>query len=167
MEKVKQHWLKIILLRGYVFLLHVGIEAAAWSFSRKWFLLKHAGYSSIFCFWVTKLDNRKLWEVKLKEKGPKHFDCQRGMQEVLIIGDLLEISVILSMKFKKRNSFIWVKVFKNGPSKTCGRQPLKNLNWYGHFKFFKGCLPQILLGPFLSYFYGWAPQCLRGFKEKK
>ena len=25
---------------------------------------------------------------------------------------------------------IWVKVFKNGPSKICGRQPLKNLNPY-------------------------------------
>ena len=30
-----------------------------------------------------------------------------------------------------RLSFIWVKVFKNGPSKICGRQPLKNLKWYG------------------------------------
>ena len=94
---------------------------------------------------------------------------------------------------------IWVKVFKNGPSKVvCGRQPLKNLKWYGlynkfimswtahlnilvhdminllyyeywtdkqkyfyiydmvclgrpyHFKFFKSCPPQILLGPFLN-----------------
>ena len=26
---------------------------------------------------------------------------------------------------------IWVKVFKNGPSKICGRQPLKNLKGYG------------------------------------
>ena len=26
---------------------------------------------------------------------------------------------------------IWVKVFKNGPSKIFGRQPLKNLKWYG------------------------------------
>ena len=26
---------------------------------------------------------------------------------------------------------ICVKVFKNGPSKICGSQPLKNLNWYG------------------------------------
>ena len=49
------------------------------------------------------------------------------------------------------------KVFKNGPSEICGRQPLKNLKWYGllkqtipHFKFFKGYLPQILLGPFLK-----------------
>ena len=25
----------------------------------------------------------------------------------------------------------WDKVFKNGPSKICGRQPLKNLKWYG------------------------------------
>ena len=94
---------------------------------------------------------------------------------------------------------IWVKVFKNGPSKVvCGRQPLKNMKWYGlynkfimswtahlnilvhdminllyyeywtdkqkyfyiydmvclgrpyHFKFFKSCPPQILLGPFLN-----------------
>ena len=38
----------------------------------------------------------------------------------------------------------WVKLFKNGPSKICGRQPLQNL------KFFKGCLAQILIGPFLG-----------------
>ena len=25
---------------------------------------------------------------------------------------------------------IWVKLFKNGPSKICGRQPLKNFTWY-------------------------------------
>ena len=25
----------------------------------------------------------------------------------------------------------WEKVFKNGPSKICGRQPLKNLKEYG------------------------------------
>ena len=36
-----------------------------------------------------------------------------------------------------------VKLFKNGPSKICGRQPY-------HFSFFKHCLPQILLGPFLN-----------------
>ena len=29
--------------------------------------------------------------------------------------------------FDMFRSIIWVKVFKNGPSKTCGRQPLKNL----------------------------------------
>ena len=26
---------------------------------------------------------------------------------------------------------IWNKVFKNGPSKICGKQTLKNLKWYG------------------------------------
>ena len=42
-------------------------------------------------------------------------------------------------------------------SKICERQSLKNLKWYGLFKpdhatlkFFKGCLPQILLDPFLN-----------------
>ena len=41
---------------------------------------------------------------------------------------------------KPFNPFKWVKVFKNGTSKICGRR----------FKFFKGCLPQMLLGPFLN-----------------
>ena len=37
----------------------------------------------------------------------------------------------------------------------CGRQPLKNMNCLNrpyHFKCFKGCLPQISLGPFLNTF---------------
>ena len=43
------------------------------------------------------------------------------------------------------------KVFKNGSSKICGRQPLKDcLSRPYSFKFFKGCLPQVLLGPFLN-----------------
>ena len=44
---------------------------------------------------------------------------------------------------------IWGKVFKNGPSKICGRHPSKNLKLY-RFKYFKGYLSQILLGPFLN-----------------
>ena len=45
---------------------------------------------------------------------------------------------------------------KNGPSENCGREPLKNLKWYGLFNqtsslhIFKGSLPQISLGPFLD-----------------
>ena len=52
----------------------------------------------------------------------------------------------------------WYKVFKNGPSKICGRQPLRNwrdmicLSKPYPFKFSKGYLPQILLGPFLNTF---------------
>ena len=34
------------------------------------------------------------------------------------------------------------KIFKNGPSKICGKQPLKNLKGYGVLN---SCLPQILL----------------------
>ena len=29
---------------------------------------------------------------------------------------------------------IWDKVFKNGPSQICGRQPLKYMKWYGLLK---------------------------------
>ena len=51
---------------------------------------------------------------------------------------------------------IWGKVFKNGPSKICGSQPLKYLKDIVclrgpyPFKFFKGCLSQILLSPLLN-----------------
>ena len=47
----------------------------------------------------------------------------------------------------------WEKVFTNEPSEICGRQHLKIcLSRPYHFKFFKGCLPQTLLGPFLNTF---------------
>ena len=45
---------------------------------------------------------------------------------------------------RDKNPNKWGEVFKNGTSKKCGRQPFKNLT-----KFFKGCLPQILLASFL------------------
>ena len=43
--------------------------------------------------------------------------------------------------------FSAAKVFKDGSSKICERQPLSRPY---PFKFFKGCLPQILIGPFLN-----------------
>ena len=47
-----------------------------------------------------------------------------------------------SLRVKKHVEIIWVK---NGPSKICGRKPY-------YFKFFKGCLPQILfLDPYMSH----------------
>ena len=50
----------------------------------------------------------------------------------------------------------WNEVFKNGPSKICGREPLKILTKTYLLTFFKGCLPQFLLGPFLNT----CPKCL-------
>ena len=44
---------------------------------------------------------------------------------------------------------MWVKEFKNGPSKICGSD-MVCLGRPHHFKFFKGCHPQILVGPFLN-----------------
>ena len=49
----------------------------------------------------------------------------------------------------------WDKVFKNGPSKICGWQPLKKFEevWTIQtipLQMFEGCLPKTLLGPFLN-----------------
>ena len=41
---------------------------------------------------------------------------------------------ILVLKKCEMISFIWDKVFKNGPSKICGRQPFKHLKGYGLLK---------------------------------
>ena len=60
-------------------------------------------------------------------------------------------------RMKSFDKIIWGKVFKSGPSKICGRQPFKKfekgivcLGRPYPFKFFKGCLPQILFGSLLS-----------------
>ena len=55
----------------------------------------------------------------------------------------IDLCVERKLKKKKKNSrtisgkhklkLLWDKVFKNGPSKICGRQPLKNLKGYGSF----------------------------------
>ena len=44
------------------------------------------------------------------------------------------------------------KVFKNGPGKIYGKQPFKfwgDMVCY-HFKYFRGCIPEVLHGPFFS-----------------
>ena len=40
--------------------------------------------------------------------------------------------------------------FKNGPREICGRQPLKNFNWYGLPKSYGLIWWYVLLGPFLN-----------------
>ena len=55
------------------------------------------------------------------------------------------------IRFQKLQSTC-VKACKNGPSKICGRLPLKKVKVRRPYnlKVFKGCLPEILLGPFLN-----------------
>ena len=53
----------------------------------------------------------------------------------------IKLLVICKEKCMWRRNIIWVKVFKNGPSKICGRQPLKIFTWsftchFTHFSHF-------------------------------
>ena len=45
-------------------------------------------------------------------------------------------------------TFIWGKISKNGPSKICERQPLKNFKWYG---LSSTNFTWSILGPFLNF----------------
>ena len=84
----------------------------------------------------------------LRQKIIHFITTEDGKKLVLQYSKFGVISLVNCANSDRANSK-WIKVFKNGPSKICGRQPLKNMKSY-HYKFFKGCLPQILLGPFLN-----------------
>ena len=81
----------------------------------------------------------KLWQ-KHDSKGISH--------DFSIFWSLSSIYIIATSFTELSNT--WGQVLKNGRTKICGKQPLKiwsdNRPYY--FNFFKGCLPQILLGPF-------------------
>ena len=47
----------------------------------------------------------------------------------LLVLDWKGCSVISIYNFKVKALYIWKKVFKNGPKKACGRQPLKDYTW--------------------------------------
>ena len=54
---------------------------------------------------------------------------------------------IMQMKGKEKDQVKWDKVFKNGPSKICGRQPLRNFTW----PILKYFVPNILRQHFQFY----------------
>ena len=49
--------------------------------------------------------------------------------------DIIPLSQSIQRTFSSaKHMIIWDKVFKIGPSKICGKQPLKNLKGYGLLK---------------------------------
>ena len=59
----------------------------------------------------------------------KYFQGSQLLENYYI--GVYEVSGIKKLVFVIK---IWNKVFKSGPSKICGRQPLKNLKGYGLLK---------------------------------
>ena len=104
-------------------------------------------------FLETKIKQKIEMEVICKEHYFVYFQRFRNLSSTVI---WFTAHILWGLYLSEFNNN-WDKVFKNGPSKICGRPPLKNLMRYGlpkadhtTFKFFKGCLPQILLGPFMN-----------------
>ena len=60
----------------------------------------------------------------------------------------VEFSLIIAEELENK----WNKLFKNGPNKICGKQPLKKQKEYGLINQ-AICLPHISLGPFLWLFH--------------
>ena len=77
-------------------------------------------------------DNEKGYCEAVNQIVLKSFYPDGLLKSVLTdeeaIGLILEVASMMRKGFRKVK-FIWDKVFKNGPSKICGRQPLKNFTW--------------------------------------
>ena len=70
--------------------------------------------------------------------------CLRVTNDFLLMHLLFHIS---------SNFYIWDKVFKNGPSKICRRQPLKNLKGYGLPNFTWSILEYFYICIYLMQFF--------------
>ena len=77
-------------------------------------------------------------------KSVKKTEVDTEME--LLFNKLLETSWSFAFFLKFIKTHVR-QVLKNGPSKICERQPLKNLKEYS---LLQSCLPQIWLGPFLN-----------------
>ena len=97
-----------------------------WSNKLKWDLLililyRPGGSSGQFWRWNTDFGHIKFWAPQIKSATKWKADLKKPLAK--------------SMKFKRvKTTDKWKKVFKNGPSETCGRQSSKNLKWYGLLK---------------------------------
>ena len=57
--------------------------------------------------------------------------CQRYLKDSILIHLIRsQITCLIRSLEGLYENFMWDKVFKNGPSEACGRQPLKNLKCY-------------------------------------
>ena len=89
-----------------------------------------------------KRNLRRLYLVSYSKANMTKFPTRQNFAEVVV--NLISLSenslssigpvVLRNTKTPWDSIFNWVKVFKNEPSKICGRQPLKNLKGYGLLK---------------------------------
>ena len=94
---------------------------------------------------------RISYDASLNQVLYKYFFCSQVPSTCHNLIAMQSVTFLRALILTSIYSFIyviWVKLFKNGPSKICGRHPSKNLKCTSNF--FKGCLPQILFGPFLN-----------------
>ena len=108
-----------------------------------WSILKNSGNSQRNLFHTTDLF---LYPLETS-KNIWLSDVFRGYRKRPAVMKTCIVTTV-----KRCSWIICDKVFKNGPRKICGGQPLKNLKWHGLLKqtFFKDCLPQILPGSCLN-----------------
>ena len=87
----------------------------------------------LFCLRLRRLAKASFRTWKLIRLLTK-----QKLLEFLITSEIIKLECLLHTTsiFSRClfSSFSVVKVFKNGPSKICGKQPLKNLKWYGQPK---------------------------------
>ena len=149
------------------------IETLKNSYYIIWFVLK---ISWLVFIWFEFLQKTMFEQTIISIYGSEIMELRyRSSFDITCLYDVSTRSLLYPNSFRWRIIYHWSmgcqctsqwwcitellskrgKVFKNGPSKICGRRPLRCLKSdmvcreiIYHLKFFKGFLPQILLGPF-------------------
>ena len=84
-----------------------------------WHFIKKETLAEVFsCEFCETIKNTYFYRTPLVAASLTNFPYMSKRQ-----------STLFSINLVRRT--IWDKVFKSGPRKTCGRQPLKNLKGYG------------------------------------
>ena len=71
----------------------------------------------------------RRWELSPRSYAAPSQWCKSEINLLLVMSPL-PINKYKPVMLRVAQGLIWIKVFMNGPSKICGRQPLKHLNWY-------------------------------------
>ena len=96
-----------------------------------------------------------FWELLRKTLAMKFFYGKVAVKNALKYRYFSAFVILFLLHLFPNTSiltrFIWGNLLKKRPSKICERQPLNGPHHFnGPHQFIKGCLSQILFGPFLS-----------------
>ena len=149
--------------------------AVVFDISKSTVIIVESGKSYFYCFclaalkhllesFLSEYEKAQVFEkfeilVNIEARFKKSWKTTQNLNKTNFV-DWIKFKIVLFdwLCDYANVTVIWDKVFKNGPRKICGIQPLKKFELIWSFKTdhinsnFLNCLSQNLIGPFLNTF---------------